>query len=225
MKLKALGLAILTWFQRGGAVLFLAVVAFVAVLCFTRALNRERAGAIWGLLRGEQVAVAPADRDRWQELDRQAEKNKSQVEKQEEEGSGQVRELLKKDAQLLADQRRKEWMELEEFNKLLTERQRQYDADLSQLKAAQLVFQDQQKKFNDARRDESLRKVLKLYAGMDAEIIAGDFEDRLKAGDQTTFNEVVEILRRMPERQASEVLSAMAKPEARNKLMEALKKS
>ena len=225
MKLKALGLAILTWFQRVGAVLFLAVVAFVAVLCFTRALNRERAGAIWGLLRGEQVAVAPADRDRWQELDSQAEKNKSQVEKQEEEGSGQVRELLKKDAQLLADQRRKEWMELEEFNKLLTERQRQYDADLSQLKAAQLVFQDQQKKFNDARRDESLRKVLKLYAGMDAEIIAGDFEDRLKAGDQTTFNEVVEILRRMPERQASEVLSAMAKPEARNKLMEALKKS
>jgi hypothetical protein len=225
VNLKALGLGILTWFQRVGAVLFLAVLAAVAAFCFTKALNRESAKAIWGILRGEQVAVAPADRDRWQELDRQAEKNKSQVEKQEEEGSGQVRELLKKDVQLLADQLRKEWMELEEFSKLLAERQRQYDADLGQLKAARLAFQDQQTKFNDARRDESLRKVLKLYAGMDAEIIAGDFEDRLKAGDQTTFNEVVDILRRMPERQASEVLSAMAKPDSRNKLMEALKKS
>jgi flagellar motility protein MotE (MotC chaperone) len=215
---------LLTWSVYTAAVLFLAAAAALLALCATKRLDRERAGAVWGILCGERVAVTPQDRIDLKDFRTKAEaRAKSKVQQDEDSASGSAQRILDAERERLSDQRRKEQLELEELSKLLAEREKRYQADRNQFQAAQLAFQDQQKKFNDARRDESLRKVLKLYAGMEADLIAGDIEDRLKGGDQA-IPELVEILLRMPERQASEVLAAMVKPENRNKLMEALKK-
>jgi len=218
-------LGLLAKLELVAAVLFLAVLTMVAAFYVAGALNRESAGAIWGLLRGKQVAMTPADRRDLAELKRQAEA-RSEVDKREQEASGQARqEVEKRKEQLLAEFKREH-----EFLKLLSD---QLLADRRKLGEEGRQLADGQKKLTEAQdlfqkeKDKTrLAKVLKLYQGMDAEIIAGDFEKRLKTTDSDKapkFKEVVEILRQMPERQASEVLSAMLDADTRNSLMEALR--
>jgi flagellar motility protein MotE (MotC chaperone) len=219
-------LRMLTKLERVAAVLFLAVLAAVAALYFAKRLDRERARSVWGILSGQQVAVTLDDRGRLADYDKQAASG-SDVEKQEQEASGQVRqEIEKRKEQLSAEFKREH-----EFLKLLSDQlkvdQRKVNEDSKQLADAKEKLALAQKALQYKKDDIQLTKVLKLYAGMDAEIIAADFEEKLKAGSNydVKFKEVIEILRRMPERQASEVLSAIEKSDVRNKLMEELRKS
>jgi hypothetical protein len=225
VNLKRMFLGLLTWLMYAAAALFLAGLAAVAVLYFTTALNRQSARDIWGLLRGEKVAVAPEDRGELATLKAQA-KSHSAVEQAEADASGQARQELERRSAQVEAEAEKERRFLKLLSEQLTAREKQLGLDAGRLADGQKQLALAQKIFKDQKDETSLRKVLKLYAGMDAEIIAGDFEARLAGGGNTPqFNEVVEILRRMPERQASEVLAAISKPDLRNRLMEELKKS
>lgn len=226
MNVRAWLLRVLGWLEHAAAALLVVILVAFAALCFTKALDRERAGAVWGILRGEKVAVAPADRTRWQELDRQV-AARSKMEKEEREGSASARDELEKAKKRLADQLKKESDQLAEISKLVAERESKLGVEMDKLNTDRKAFDAQQKSAQDVAKNASLRKVVKLYAGMDAEAVAKDFESRLRSGGaeraSQAKDEVVQILRLMPERQASEVLSAMENSEVRNMLMDALR--
>lgn len=213
----------LGWLEHAAAALLTMIVVVALALYLTKALDRERARAIWGILRGERVAVAPADLTRWRELDRQA-AARSPVEEEEREGSASARDEIAKARRRLADQLRKERDQLAEISRLVAERESTLGAEMDRLNADRKTFDARQKSAQDVAKDANLRKVVKLYAGMDAEAVAKDFESRLRAGSAAQAkDEVVQILRLMPERQASEVLSAMENPDVRSMLMDALR--
>ncbi len=209
----------LVWTAAG---LFLAVAAVTAVFYFSKALNRDSARDIWGVLRGEKVAVSPADRDRLARFDEKA-AAKSRIEKDEEESAQVANDEIQERRERLEAWLMRERSALKLFSDQLAAREARLKVDGQMLADGQKQLADDQKTFREQQDATNLRKVLKLYAGMDAEIVAADFEARLRNNADHGKEEVVEILRRMPERQASEVLSAIESPDTRNSLMAALR--
>ncbi|HOX05747.1 MAG TPA: hypothetical protein PK280_05050 [Planctomycetota bacterium] len=224
MSFRSLLLGIFRTAVYAAAALFLLLLGAVAVLHFTGHLDRRGAVEAWSVLREGKVAMTAEERDRLADFDRRA-KDVSEIQRAMAEGAGEVRkELDRRGAELEAGARReREYLTL--LSRVISGDQARLSEDSKKLAESQRLLTDAQKTFQNEKDRTRLSKVLKLYAGIEAEIIAVDFEERLKTNDKTRFNEVVELLRQMPERQASDVLSAIARPDVRNSLMEALKKS
>jgi hypothetical protein len=217
---------VLAWAEHCAAVGFLMVVAVVVLVCAAKALTRQRATDIYRLLRGEKTAVWNADRERWEELERQA-AAKALVEVEEQIGSGLAREALEQEKKRLSEQLKKEQDYLGEINAVVAKREGDLLAAQKKLAQDEKQFNTKQDALLAAAKDANLKKALKLYASMDAETIAKDFEAKLKVSNAAQAaqarEEVVKILRNMPERQAGEVLSAIQNGEVRNELMDLIR--
>jgi flagellar motility protein MotE (MotC chaperone) len=228
VNVKGLLLRILAWLEHAAAALLVVILVVLAVLYFTKSLNRDRGMAIWGILRGEKVAVAPADHGRWLELDRQAaSRAATEIEKQEQVGSGAARTELDKEKKRLDDEAEKERRFLAQLNDQIKAREQRQSLAMKDVDDRAAKLKKDEDFFLARKKTTNMTKILKLYAGMDAEAVAKDFENKLRISNSAQAvqarNEVVEILRLMPERQASEVLSAMEDSNTRNMLMDALR--
>lgn len=222
MNLRQTALRIAGWLEHAAAAGFLTVAAVALALWFTGAVDRQRARAVWDLLRGDKVAVSRADSARLAAMDREV-SPKTSVESDEQAAGEQAYQQYLEQKNRLRSEFEKERQQLMQFEKVLARREEQLSGARKQLEAQDAKLRKDREEFLAQKQKGSLQKILRLYAGMEAEDIARDLLQRLQGNKEEDLNEVVEILRNMQERQASEVLSAIAEPAVRVRLFAAMK--
>ncbi len=214
---------ILSWLGKVAAVLFLVVLASGAALFFSGRLTRKNLPEIWAVMSGSKRAVPQADYQRWKQLEDDA-KPKTMVESEERKGSGTAHVRFQKRRSHYEREFEKERAVLSILDEMILQRQTTFNKNLQAFKAQEKAFLDKKKVEEDAEKQANLKRLLKLYQGMEPELIAEDFQAKW-GSTKSEKDEVVDLLRRMPARLSSEVINAIANSSLRVEIMKEIRKS
>ncbi len=206
--MKKLALRILSWIELAAAVLFLLVAGMVGTMLATGMLNVQSARDVWAVLRGEKRVVGERDYQRWQTLEKEA-RPKTLVDTQELRGSGDAYKAFQREQERRAKQLDKEVEILNLVNDMVESRKEGLNAQRLALKQNQDDFQKKLAAEKKKQQDLRLKKTLQILQGMDTELIAEDFLKRWESKDPIEKEKVVDLLRRMPARQSSDVINAI----------------
>lgn len=223
--MKKLLLRILSWLQLAGAAAFLLVAALVGTLWATGTLNRKSAGQAWAVLDGRKRAVEKSDYLRWQKMEKETQ-TRTEVERQEQRGSGLAYEAFMKEKERRERELDREIAVLQLVDGMVKKRETEFTDQRKVFAQQRQAFLAQQKAAREREQDANLKKALRIIQGMDAELVAQDFQNRWNdPKDPDEKQKVVDLLRRMPARQSSEIISAIQDSTTRVAIMKEVRKA
>lgn len=212
--MKKLALRVLSGLELGAAVLFLLLAALVGTMLATGMLNGQSARDVWAVLRGEKRAVDERDYVRWQEMEEKA-RTQTKVQAQELSGADAAYKAFQREQERRTRQLDKEVEILNLVNDMIEGRKQGLDAERLTLKQNRDEFQKKLAAEKKKQEDLRLKKTLQILGGMDTERIAEDFQKMWAGKDPAEKEKVVDLLRRMPARQSSEVINAIEDSDTR----------
>jgi len=214
---------ILSWLGRIAALVFLLALAGVAALYFSGRLTRKNLADAWAVMSGEKRAVSQNDYQKWQKLEEEA-RPKSMVESQEQKGSGAAYKKFLKLSKHREREFERERAVLSVLDRMIETRQAAFNNNLQAFKQQEKAFTEKKQVEEDAEKQANLKRLLKLYQGMEPELVAQDFQSKWNS-TKAEKDEVVDLLRRMPARLSSEIINAIDSSTLRVEIMREIRKS
>jgi len=216
---------VLSWLQLAGAVAFLLVAALVGTLWARGTFNRESAGQAWAVLDGRKRAVEESDYLRWQKMEKET-RTRTEVERQEQRGSGLAYEAFMKEKERRERELDREIAVLQLVDEMVEKREAEFTDQRRVFAQQKQAFLAQRKAEEEKKGSARLKKTLQILQGIDAELVAQDFQNRWNdSKDPAEKEKVVDLLRRMPARQSSEIISAIQDSATRVAIMKEMRKA
>jgi hypothetical protein len=206
-KVKRAILGLLSWLEHVCTGLLLVVAVAVAVAHLAGWLEPEKLADYWALARDRKLAISLREHDEWKRLERE-DHSRTAVEVEEQKGAKRAGEGRSRQVAYWEQQYEKESEILKTINDVLKEREQVFLDGKRELEMDKLSFRAKREKAERIANDANLKRALRLYQGMDPELIAEDFR-RKWAGSKDEQAEVIEVLRRLPPRLSAEVISAI----------------
>jgi flagellar motility protein MotE (MotC chaperone) len=215
---------VLALLVRLAAALFLLVLAGAAALYLSGRLSRENLQDIWAVMSGTKRVVDQSKYESWKAMEEQA-RHKTAVEQEEQKGSGEANTRFQRQRDHWAWQWERERAVLGVIEETIAKRRESLSAERRTFGEVRQAFLKKKRDQEDAEKQANLKKVLKLYRGMEPEMVARDFLTRWRKGTKAEKGQVVDLLRRMPARLSAEIISAIDDPALRVEIMREMRNS
>jgi hypothetical protein len=222
--MKAFLLRVMAWAEHAVVLLCLAAGAAALVVYVKGGLTQEKAVDALAVIRGAKNAVTVAEHERWLRLEGEA-RARTLVEREEQIGSGEANVGFMRKKAYWQGQFDRESEMLRVIDMMLVSREQALSRRSQDLDAKDAVLHARIDAEAKRSTDANLKKALQLYQGMEAEVVAQDFTRKWATGTVDEKVEIVNLLRRMAPRFASEIVNAIDDPDVRMAIMKQMRES